>query len=277
MNEHDVHSKATKKREIVERQRRTISNLLGISVISINQQRLGQFSQRNIHIEMRGQTLGTKEEELSEKELDTIATPDLIKLARQVKGSLGNAHSIMIALKECISENRHRLILEDDTQLHPELSSFIDENWNYIKNLDVLVLGGNTDAAITFEAISGMPMSGIFTRDEDRYPDYQRINDIFKATPSAKATIYKLHKIFGSHAWITSPKGAQKLIESCFPLDTRPIEIPLLPHKVLGISFDRRWNSTLGELDAGICIPFLALTPNNEKISPHYPQVKASN
>ena len=243
----------------------SISNLLKIEIISIDKQRLDDFSRRNIQIEMGTQPLGVKEEKLSEREIHPIATPELANIARQKKGSLGNAHSIYAILKECISDNRPRLILEDDTQLHPNLSNFISENWHSIKNLDILVLGGNTDAVMTFEAINGMPISALFTQKEDQHPDYSRISKIFSTTPITRTTIYKLHKIFGSHAWIVSPKGAKKLIERCFPLDITPIDIPLLAHKLIGISFDRRWNAVLREMEAGICIPFLAMTPNNSQ------------
>lgn len=248
-----------------ETEESSLSTLLTISVISINQQRLEKFAERNSHIKIARQSLGDKEENLSESEIDEIATAELANIARKVKGSLGNAHSIMAALKKCISENKHKLILEDDTQLHPEITQFIEKKWEHIKKLDILVLGGNTDSVITFEAMNGMPISGVFTRNEDRYPEYSKISKTFTMTPVMNTKTYKLHKIFGSHAWIVSPAGAKQLIKRCFPLDTNLIDIPLLPHKVLGISFDRRWNATLAEIEAEICLPFLALTPNNAK------------
>lgn len=246
-------------------QENLISDFLKTKLISIDQQRVENFLQRNPHIKINDQTLGAKEEVLSEKEIDLIVTRQIANAARQVRGSIGNAHSIFLTLKECISDSTHRLILEDDTQLHPDLRSFVIENWDAIKILDLLVLGGNTDAVMTFEAINGMPLSSTFLRKQDKHPDYPRINKIFSTTPTSAVTIYKLHKIFGSHAWIVSPVGAKKLIDKCFPLDAEPIDIPLLPHRLLGISFDRRWNAILGEIDAGLCVPFLAMTPNNAK------------
>ena len=245
----------------------SINNLLKTRLISISRERTQEFELRNPHIKIDNFSFGIKEEELKEEEIDLIATKAITKLAKKVPGSIGNAHSIFCILKECISEDIHYLILEDDTQIHPNINEFIINDWEMIKKLDVLLLGGNTNSPITFEILNGMPLSGVFSGKKDKHPSYERINKIFSKTLIQDIKTYKLNNIFGSHAWIVSPRGAKKLIKNCFPLDIQPINIPLFLKSLSGISFDRRWNSTLGIIDARICIPFLALTPNLNKTS----------
>lgn len=244
---------------------RSISNIVKTRLISISQERYEDFLFRNPQIHIDKFLPGIREEELSKNEIDEIAISSLASLAREMPGSIGNAHSIFWILKECISEDIHQLILEDDTQIHPHINEFIINSWETVKNFDVLLLGGNTDAPISFEALNGMTLSGVFLKQEDRHPSYERIEKIFSRNSIQDVSTYKLKNIFGSHAWIVSPQGAKKLIENCFPLDMQPIKIPLLNNNLLGISFDRRWNSILGKIDAGVCLPFLALTPNNSK------------
>lgn len=243
----------------------SINNLLKTRLISISQERTEEFGLRNPHIKIDNFSFGIKEEELNEEDLYLIATKDLVKLAKKIPGSLGNAHSIFWILKECISEDVHYLIMEDDTQIHPNFNEFIINSWEIIKNLDLLLLGGNTNSPITFEIINGMPLSGLFLEEKDKHPSYEQINKIFSKSSIKDIKTYKLNNVFGSHAWIVSPKGAKKLIKDCFPLNVQPINVPLFVNSLIGISFDRRWNSILGILNARICIPFLALTPNNEK------------
>ncbi len=244
----------------------TLYDLLKLRLISIDPQRTYAFWQRNQHIRKTKQPLGTREEDLSDDEISIFATDDLAKISQKAgRGNIGNAHSIYHELRECIEDGRPRIILEDDTQLHPDINKFVVETWPAIRSLDLLILGGNTDSVITFEAMHGMPLSSCFLNEEDKHPTYERITTMLAKTPISKTSIYKLHHIFGSHAWIVSPKGAKKLINYCFPLNVELIDIPLLPRKLLGISFDIRWNSALKHMDAGICIPFLAMTPNNSK------------
>ena len=245
----------------------SITSFLKTRLISISQERTEAFGLRNPHIKIDNFSFGTREEELKEEEINLIATKALTELAKKVPGSIGNAHSIFVILKECISEDVHYLILEDDTQIHPNIHEFIINKWEIIKKLDVLLLGGNTNSPITFEMLNGMPLSGVFLEEKDKHPSYQRINKIFSKSLIQDIKTYKLKNIFGSHAWIVSPQGAKKLIQNCFPLDIQPINVPLFFNSLSGISFDRRWNSILGIIDARICIPFLALTPNINKTS----------
>lgn len=214
--------------------------------------------------------LGTKEEELTAEQIfeEGIATEEIIEACKAIpKGNLGNAHSIFHALRECSKQGKHFLILEDDVTVHPDIYSFIHDRWQDIKDADFLALGANTDAAICFEAVKGMRLSSVFLEEEDKHPSYSRINAILNSFSGENVATYKLHNMFGTCAFLVSPDGARKLTEQAFPLDSHPVKIPLLPHLLLGVSFDRRINSVLQHIDARICLPFLAMTPNDSKSS----------
>ncbi|NBW42189.1 hypothetical protein EBR25_14550 [bacterium] len=240
-------------------------NLLSTKLISIDTIRIADFKKRNPHIRIDDERLGAREEDLSPKETEAICTTQLAEAAKAVKGSIGNAHSMFRALEECAEQEKNYLILEDDVSLHPNAIDFLLENWEKVSAVDFMALGANTDAPITFEPIFGMKFSGKFLQTADHHPSYRRIEAIFRAYSHAEVSIYKLQKMFGTCAFMVSPTGARKLLSKAFPLDLTPIDIPLLPRRLLGISFDRRINAILESIDARICIPFLAITPNNNK------------
>ena len=239
-------------------------------LISIDPERVKSFTTRNPHLENIDTSLGAKEEDLQAEQIikEGIATKEIIEACIALpKGNLGNAHSMFHALQECSRQDRHFLILEDDVTVHPNIYSFIRDRWQEIKDADFLALGANTDAFICFEAVKGMRLGAVFFEKEDKHPSHSRINTILSSCNIKNTAIHKLHNMFGTCAFLVSPDGARKLTEQAFPLDSRPVEIPLLPHLLLGVSFDRRINSVLKHIDARICIPFLAMTPNNAKSS----------
>lgn len=242
-----------------------LGNTLAIKLISIDSERIANFKKRNPHIRIDDEKLGAKEERLSPNEIEMIASTEIAEAAKRFKGSIGNAHSIFWELQECAGQEKNYLILEDDVTIHPHAIEFLEENWEKISAVDFLALGANTNAPITFEPICGMRFSGVFLRAIDKHPSYSRIEGILRTYSHAEVSIYRLHKMLGTCAFMVSPSGAQKLLNKAFPLDSTPIDIPLLSHRLIGISFDRRINAILETIDAKICIPFLAITPNDAK------------
>jgi len=242
-----------------------LADVLKARLITIDAQRAEAFKRRNPFLPFVDITPGTKEELIAPDELAAIATHDIVVAAKECRGSIGNAHSIYHILQACIADNMHYLILEDDVTLHPELPEYLIANWAEISSLDFLALGTNTDAPITFEPMNGMRFSGMFLQPEDRHPSESRIVEILSSYPRSAITLFKVHKMFGTCAFMVSPSGARKLLDAAFPLDSTPIDVPLLPHRLLAISFDRKLNSVLEVLDAKICMPFLAISPNDTK------------
>jgi glycosyl transferase, family 25 len=223
---------------------------------------------RNPHLPIENMRLGVKEDDLSAEEIESsgLATSELVEASKSApKGSIGNAHSMFHALRECAEGKEHYLVLEDDAIIHPEIVQFLADRWSCIESVDFLALGANTDAVICFEPVAGMKFSGLYLDEADRHPGYERIGGIFNSFSKEDVGLHKVHNMFGTCAYLVSPAGARKLLEKAFPLDMSPIEIPLLSHRLLGISFDRRINAFLGEINAQICMPFMAMTPNDSK------------
>ena len=242
-----------------------LQDFLKTKLISIDPKRIADFKQRNPHIRIDDERLGVKEEELSPKEIEAVCSTEIAEAAKAHKGSIGNAHSMFKVLQECAEQQKNYLILEDDVTLHPNTLDFLSDNWEKAGTADFIALGANTDAPITFEPICKMMLSGVFLRATDQHPSYSRIDAIFRTYSHAEVSIFGLQKMFGSCAFMVSPSGAQKLLRKAFPLDSKPIYIPLLPHRLIGISFDRKLNAILESIDAKICLPFLAMTPNDSK------------
>jgi hypothetical protein len=110
-----------------------------------------------------------------------------------------------------------------------------------------------------------MRFSGAFLRAIDKHPSYSRIEETLRAYSQTEVSIYGLQNMFGTCAFMISPSGALKFLDKAFPLDSTPINVPLVTDRMIGISFDRRMNAILESIDAKICIPFLAITPNDTK------------
>ena len=76
--------------------------------------------------------------------------------------------------------------------------------------------------------------------------------------------MHRLIKAFGFCAYFISPNGAKKLNAKLFPLSLVTTKIPLITNQMPATTIDRAGCREYSQLDAFICQPFLAYTPNTD-------------
>ena len=128
-------------------------------------------------------------------------------------------------------------------------------------NADICFFGINTDSIL--QSISPLNLSRLclFT---PKYPTPDWIHAALSKTDIRNVEMHKLEKAFGYCAYFISPQGAQRLSKLIFPLSLKTTIIPLIANKMPAISIDRSGCSIYSQLDALVCEPFLAYTPNTD-------------
>lgn len=175
-------------------------------------------------------------------------------------GSLGCALSHYSLWQRCIQAARPFLIFEDDVVLRQDfaaayahLQQQLPPTWDYIQ------LGYNFNSILDVAVAPEISLKACF------YPHFcteDRLKDYVQTTLPPVAL--RLHGAFGTCAYAISPKGAEQLIQLCFPLKGITVKIPALNRIIKPApSLDTIMNDYYRRLQAFCAVPPLAITPND--------------
>jgi glycosyl transferase, family 25 len=188
-----------------------------------------------------------------------IATEELVTTPLLTPGAVGCAASHRAIWARCSNGNKGFLVLEDDCYTHPNINDFIEKNIERLMSADICLFGINTDSILKRTSQSNLTTLSLF---EPKNPTPRWIRAALSKTDIRNVEIHKLEKAFGCCAYFVSPKGAHRLDTQIFPLSLKTTNIPLITDKMPLISIDRSGCSIYSQMDALICEPFLAYTPN---------------
>lgn len=174
-------------------------------------------------------------------------------------GAIGCAASHRELWKEVIRTEKPMLILEDDVITHKNITYFINNNYKQMLELDIIFLTINTNSILQSISPEGVETVTMFRY---LYPSEEWIKNTLLNTNLVTVRPHKLVKAFGTAAYFITPTGARKMNEKTFPLKGDTINIPKINQKLLSLTHDVEANRFYHELDAYICIPFLAFSPN---------------
>ncbi len=235
-------------------------------VLTIRQRRLDAFFKTNPHLQNVVVVQGSRGDQLDRNEMVAagLITSAAAESEKTTAGMIGHGHSIWRLCMECVAKERPILIMEDDVKTHPEIYEFLTANKEQLLAKEFVALSFNTDAPAAWKTEGGLIHSTVF---EPRFPDYEWIERYFQKTPVESIKMHKLLCMFGTCCFLLMPSGAQKILSLGYPLTLETTPIPFLKHPMPGVSIDRRLNAIYKNIDAGICIPPVALSPNDKSTS----------
>ena len=228
-------------------------------VISLDRQadRLAEFQRRNADCGLTIQHFSAIDGAmLDERARRAIASSDEF-----TKGMLGAAGSHKALWERAAAAARPIIIFEDDAVLRLDIGTALPTVIRAIGGFwDILLLGFNTDVPLAARLANKFVNSGIFPR----YPSADYLSG-FRLLTEALAPA-RLTTAFGICGYVITPRGAQRLLERCFPMDNRPLHLlGRQAKRVFGI--DSMMNAFYGSLDAYVCFPPLVMTPNEQATS----------
>ena len=223
-------------------------------------ERYKEFLKNNNHLKIKtfqgiiGKDL-TKEEIIDQG----LATRDLVYSPHFQKKRMGCSASHRSIWDKCAKGKKGYLVLEDDCYTHPEISDFIDDNLTDLMDMDICFFAVNTNSVLISLSNVGITSKSLF---EPKNPSPNWIRNALSRTKIHEIKAHRLIHSFGYCAYFISPKGAEKLRQKVFPLSTKEMIVPLVRGKLVACGLDRSANTIYSEVDAYVCQPFLAYTPN---------------
>lgn len=219
-------------------------------------ERLAQFDSANgylgLPIEVVAVTEG-RDIDLRELVQIELVDPDIDEWGA---GAVATALSHWLCWHQAVETQRPTCVFQDSAVLRrdfvPRVQGLLDaipNGWEYLQ------LGCDTQSGIDFQITPDCRYRGRFTRDRANDEDLE----IFAAAVTPVVPL-RLFNAFGGFAYIVTPAGAQRLIEQCFPLATRVLNVPCLKRRVRTTSIDTVMNQFFGSMPAHVCFPPLALS-----------------
>ncbi|MCX5480419.1 glycosyltransferase family 25 protein [Kaistia geumhonensis] len=184
------------------------------------------------------------------------------------KAALANALSHATLWRDCASGREPYFILEDDVCLRGDF-------WRHAKPLlerhlaaaDLITLGYNTDSVVALQGSDGVVSAMRFDETAKRRPGYF---EAYARLHDARPNLMRCIQFWGLLAYVVTPPGAARLLESCLPLSSRD-SVPLVgtDRLVRPYGLDSMVNLALsrGRVRACACYPALALGPNSQATS----------
>lgn len=191
-------------------------------------------------------------------------------------GALGNALTHRALWEQCDKAGETALVFEDDACLRNDFSEQVrDALMRAGVNWDILFLGCNTNSPVIVQGRDFLRTVMIF--DESAKTVIPDFFSFFSAgaTNFGDTNVFDALLVWGTLGYVVSPKGARKLLESCFPLSS--------DHKVVmgtGVSnvrpraLDGMINAAMqrGDVSGKCCFPPLVLGPDDAAASDVTPQ-----
>lgn len=187
-----------------------------------------------------------------------IITSDL----KYSSGALGCALSHRNLWRMASRTREPTTIVEDDAILHSSffylrehLLSKLQKNW------DIVVWGWNFDCPIMYDMIPDISYCYSTFRE-----DFIGLNWKKYQSQPIQPNTYKMRFCFGTPCYSVSRQGAQKLLDMVAPLSDFKFSITgvfTASNKGIDVALIKAY----GLIDAFICVPPLALTPNDKKVS----------
>lgn len=179
-------------------------------------------------------------------------------------GAVGVAMSFISLLKKCISENRIITILEDDAVLVEDFDTRCKELIDSIKSqFDVIHWGWNFDSILHVYplGINHKPMRIVANQD-----GISSLLDEFLRS-SSRSCLLPLGMQYGMMCSTYSPEGAEKILRTILPLNSKSFTIPELGLEIGVTGFDAAMGKVYSSIRAFTCFPPLAISENDKKKS----------
>lgn len=177
--------------------------------------------------------------------------------------ALGASFSHIKLWNKCIEINEPILICEDDAILKNDFNTRSLDLINKTNvDFDIIFWGWNFDSILNFELDANLgSQTMLFDQEAMRLGKHSYANK-----DSSNSSLYKLKNLFGLMCYTVSPKGAQFLLNNTVPLSIKNVAVDNLGN-IKDVCVDVQMNNYYSKMNSLVCIPPLAITPNDHSIS----------
>ena len=177
-------------------------------------------------------------------------------------GMIGAALSHRALWRRCAEQEKNYLVFEDDAVIRHDAKAMLLPLLRSVGSWDIVLLGYNFDSVLDFRVTDDIDFGGSFSQ---LYPTPEQITRFSRSKDSV--ALLRLNVALGACAYAVSPSGARNLMQACFPMDNRRVPVRFLDRSFPSYGLDCMMAVAYRNLRAFVCVPPLAMTPNEKNIS----------
>ena len=180
-------------------------------------------------------------------------------------GAVGAALSHLRLWEMATEGNAPFTACEDDAVLHRDFDATAERLLGRLApGWDIVLWAWSFQSAIHYDVLHGAGsavMQCDFREMQKGAATFQRSDYAFD--------LYHLRRAFGAICYTVSPDGARKLRQAAIPLRPLNVWVPLSAEPVPNVGIDVVMCSQLDKLQAFVCVPPLALAPQQQRTTIH--------
>jgi glycosyl transferase family 25 len=196
---------------------------------------------------------------ISEADIGRILAPGAMPYSRN---SFGNALSHLTLWRRCIGQTKNFMVLEDDAVVRHDTKARLSALLENFNEWDIIFLGYNTDVPLELNVAPGIFCG---TRFSPPFPSVKQLSDF--ASSTNPVGLHRLYLALGTCGYVVSPKGAQVLMQTCFPLDNRLVQYGSVQYAFRAAGLDAVMATIYPTISAYACLAPLVMTPNDKGTS----------
>lgn len=177
-------------------------------------------------------------------------------------GSVGNAMSHLALWRRCADQAKYFVVFEDDAVARNDIKARLLATINQLAEWHIVLLGYNTDAALEVSIAPGVSFGGGFSV---KHPTAKHLSDFANSTNAV--ALHRLNMAMGICCYVISPSGAQILMQTCFPMDNRPVNIASTGYTFRAYGLDCIMATIYPKISAYVSIAPLVMTANDHHAS----------
>jgi GR25 family glycosyltransferase involved in LPS biosynthesis len=177
-------------------------------------------------------------------------------------GFVGNAMSHLTLWRRCADQAIYFVVFEDDAVARNDIKERLLATIGQLAEWHIVLLGYNTDAALEVSIAPGVSFGGGFSV---KHPTAKHLSDFANSTNAV--ALHRLNIAMGTCCYVISPSGAQALIQTCFPMDNRPVHYASTGYTFRAYSIDSIMATVYPKISAYVSIAPLVMTANDHHAS----------
>jgi glycosyl transferase, family 25 len=177
-------------------------------------------------------------------------------------GVVGNAMSHLALWKRCADQEKYFIVFEDDAVARIDIKARLLDTIGQLDEWHIVALGYNTDAVLEVSIAPGIYFGGAFSV---KHLTVKQLSDFSKSTNAV--ALHRLNLMMGTCCYAISPRGAQILMQACFPMDNRPVHYASTGHRFRAYSLDSVMATIYPTKSAYVSIAPLVMTTNDRHTS----------
>ena len=152
--------------------------------------------------------------------------------------------------RQCLSRGEVLAVFEDGARLRDDFETQLQTLLQRVTAWDLILFGCNMDTGVELAVTPHVSLNGRFSI---AYPQLEHLAEFTKIRDAVE--LCRVLLAFGICGYAIGPRGADRLLPHCFPLDSRPVRLAASARRIRAYGVDCMMADAYPKIRALLCWP----------------------